>query len=56
MTAKIDHENNDCGEIHLIGYSSTVGGTLSSDCLACNSMCFKDEKREKLVFEVVMSE
>ncbi len=32
---------------YLIGYSSTLGGTLSSDCLACNSMRFKDVRRQR---------
>ncbi len=42
VTAMIDHENDDCGGGGgLIGYSSTLGGTLSSDCLTCNSMRFK---------------
>ncbi len=41
LTAMIDHENDDREKKNiLIGYSSTLGGTLSSDCLACDSMQF----------------
>ncbi len=35
VTAMIDHENDDRGKKNLIGYSSTLGGTLSSDYFAC---------------------
>ncbi len=41
VTVMIDHENDDRGEKNLIGYSSTLGGTLSSDFLDCKSMQFK---------------
>ncbi len=41
MTAMIvSHENDDRMKKNLIGYSSNLDGTLSSDCLACNSMRF----------------
>ncbi len=54
VTAMIDHENDDREKKKLIGYRSTLSGTLSSDCLACNSMRseYRREKREKLGFEV----
>ncbi len=33
VTVMIDHENNDRGKKKIwYGYSSTLGGTLSSDC------------------------
>ncbi len=41
MTAMIDYENGNREKkliIILIGYSSTLGGTLSSDCLAGHSV------------------
>ncbi len=56
MTAMIDHENYDCGGKKIvIGYSSTLGGTLSSDYFTCKHSKYRREKREKLGFEVTMS-
>ncbi len=44
--AMIYHENDDCEKKNLIAYySSTLGSTLSSDCLAGNNMGFKDVRR-----------
>ncbi len=40
------------GKKILIGYSSTLGGTLSSDYFACKRSKYRYEKREKLGFEV----
>ncbi len=37
----IDYENDDRGKKIWIGYSSILGSTLSSDCLARNCMRFK---------------
>ncbi len=53
MTAIIDHENDDREKKkNLIGYSSTLGGPLSSDYFACKCSKYWREKREKIGFEV----
>ncbi len=53
VTAMIDHENDDRGGIFFfIGYSSTLGGTLSSDYFTCKHSKYRREEREKLGFEV----
>jgi len=52
VTAMIDHENDRGKKKILIGYSSTLGGTLSSDYFACKRSKYRLEKREKLGFEV----
>ncbi len=52
-TTIFDHENDDRGvKKIMIGYSSTLGGTLSSDYFACMRSKYKHEKSEKLDFEV----
>ncbi len=53
VTAMINHENDDRGRGKiLIGYSSILGGTLSSDYFACKCSTYRREKREKLGFEI----
>ncbi len=53
-TAMIDHENDDRGEKKiLIGYSSTLGGTLSSYYFTSKRSKYRREKREKLGFEIM---
>ncbi len=47
VTAMIDHENDDRGFYCSDCYSSTLGGTLSSDCLAGHSMRSKDVRRKR---------
>ncbi len=54
VTVMIDHENDDRGEKNLIGYSSTFGGTLSSDFFSLQKHAVQsiDVRRERSSFEV----
>ncbi len=54
MTTMIDRESDDRKKTktNLIGYSSTLGSTLSSDYFACKRSKYRREKRNKLGFEV----
>ncbi len=59
VTAMIAHEDDDHGGKNWIGYSSTLRVTLSSDCLACATICGSiDVRRERsltLKSHIVMS-